>query len=111
MRGMGIAIMMMSVVMFSAALENQKASLFMHEPSPSPQKNLTGTHMNTEPKTVHIPYTTKTGTKTLQIFLTVGTSNTRLYWKTMDNLHNTNDKLYTGIVAQRHWNDVPLLVH
>jgi hypothetical protein len=47
----------------------------------------------------------------LQIFLTVGTSKTRLYWKTMDNLHNTNDKLYTGIVAQRHWNDVPLLVH
>lgn len=68
MRGMGIAIIMMSVAMFNSALENQKAVLSIQEPSPSPQKNLTGTHMNMEPKTVHSPYTTRRGIRTLQIF-------------------------------------------
>lgn len=54
-RGIGNTMMAISVAMLIDALENQKASLFKQWPSPTPQKNGTGTHMKTEPKNAQQP--------------------------------------------------------
>lgn len=54
--GMGNAKTMMSVVMFRAELENQKASWFMQWPSiVLSQKYATGMHMKKEPQSVQTP--------------------------------------------------------
>lgn len=55
-RGIGIAKIMISVVIFSAALENQKASLFMQWPEMLVfQNESTWMHMNTDPRMVQQP--------------------------------------------------------